>query len=139
MTKSLSQRAPKEKPDCYFLKISRIDAQLQLTEITRVQCSPLRTPAIHFEEHGFKLARRKVEVVSSDGKPLTEQEKAAASRKPNKRESVSKKGHSYDVLRKKLEKVEDMLDSMIDTMGEDAAYDSKKFQQLEKKRNEYLR
>ena len=31
-----------------------------------------------FEEQGFKLARRKVEVVSADDKPLIEQEKAAA-------------------------------------------------------------
>ena len=64
-----------------------IDDDSALVIRLKFKCKPraqfvLRRDIYHrmrvvFEEHGFKLARRKVEVVSSDGRPLTEQEKAA--------------------------------------------------------------
>ena len=65
-----------------------------------------------------------------------EEEGKAAAGPAKKRTSA--KGYSYDVLRKKLEKVEDMLDGIIESKGYDAAYEDKKFQQLETKRNDYL-
>ncbi len=65
-----------------------IDDDSALVIRLKFKCKPraqfvLRRDIYHrmrvvFEEHGFKLARRKVEVVSSDDKPLTAQEKAAA-------------------------------------------------------------
>lgn len=65
-----------------------IDDDSALVIRLKFKCKPraqfvLRRDIYHrmrevFEEHGFRLARRKVEVVSSDGKPLTGQERAAA-------------------------------------------------------------
>lgn len=65
-----------------------IDDDSALVIRLKFKCKPraqfvLRRDIYHrmrvvFEEEGFKLARRKVEVVSSSDKPLTEAEKAAA-------------------------------------------------------------
>ena len=65
-----------------------IDDDSALVIRLKFKCKPraqfvLRRDIYHrmrvvFEEHGFKLARRKVEVVSSDGAALTEKEKAGA-------------------------------------------------------------
>lgn len=65
-----------------------IDDDSALVIRLKFKCKPraqfvLRRDIYHrmrvvFEEQGFKLARRKVEVVSADDKPLIEQEKAAA-------------------------------------------------------------
>lgn len=65
-----------------------IDDDSALVIRLKFKCKPraqfvLRRDIYHrmrvvFEENGFKLARRKVEVVSSDGKPLSDKEKAAA-------------------------------------------------------------
>ncbi len=65
-----------------------IDDDSALVIRVKFKCKPraqfvLRRDIYHrlrvvFEEEGFRLARRKVEVVSSDGAPLTDQQKAAA-------------------------------------------------------------